>query len=547
MARGDSAIYVKSHVARDLLQNAALFKTDKLCVWEYVANGLQYVDPGTNPVVQVTLESKNKRITVTDNGRGMNWADLQNFFIMHGENVDRKQGRPGRGRFGTGKSAAFGIADVLRIRTVRNMKRSSVELTRAAVQAMSSDDPIPVRVLEQEVPTEERNGTTVEIQGIHLRSIDQAGIIAYIERHLRRWKAGTVLVNNHECESFEPPVAEELIFRPEGQLRGTLGDVELTLKVSKAPLADDDRGVQIYGNGVWHETTLGGSEGRDMSQYIFGEMDVPRLEEDDSPIPPFDFSRSMRLNPSNDLVQAIYAFVGIKVEEVRKRLVEADRERKTTEEARRLAREASEIARIINEDFDAWRHRVARTKARASGGSDLGDVPAAMNDIADELIFGSVVPAQVVAPTGATGHGDGKGGSGTEPPNLGPQVVPGLPDAEKKGGPAGGAHSKSPRGGFSVRFGNMGSESHRAKYVRDERTIYVNLDHPQLSTARGSGSVEDMTFKRLAYEVAFSEYAVALASELAGRGEYLDPSDAIVDIRETLNRVARRSAALYSV
>jgi hypothetical protein len=29
-------IYVKSHVARDLLQSAGLFKSDKLVVWEYV-------------------------------------------------------------------------------------------------------------------------------------------------------------------------------------------------------------------------------------------------------------------------------------------------------------------------------------------------------------------------------------------------------------------------------------------------------------------------------------------------------------------------------
>ena len=48
---------------------------------------------------------------------------------MHGENIDRKAGRPGRGRFGTGKSAAFGIGDVLRLTTVRNGKRSKVELT----------------------------------------------------------------------------------------------------------------------------------------------------------------------------------------------------------------------------------------------------------------------------------------------------------------------------------------------------------------------------------------------------------------------------------
>lgn len=92
----------------------------------------------------------------------------------------------------------------------------------------------------------------------------------------------------------------------------------------------------------------------------------------------------------------------------------------------------------------------------------------------------------------------------------------------------------------------MGAESHRAAYVRDERTIYVNLEHPQIAAALGLGSSEDPAFRRLAYEVAFAEYAVALASEMDRQGNYIDPSDPIVDIRETLNRLARKAAALYS-
>ena len=107
---------VTSHVARDFLQSAALFKTDKHVVWEYVANSLQYVDPGTIPNIVIKIDSRKKKITIRDNGSGMNWAGLQNFFVMHGENIDRKQGKPGRGLFGTGKSAAFGIADLLRIK-----------------------------------------------------------------------------------------------------------------------------------------------------------------------------------------------------------------------------------------------------------------------------------------------------------------------------------------------------------------------------------------------------------------------------------------------
>src|SRR2546429_3056898 len=57
----DAKLFVRSYVARDLLQNAALFKSDKLAVWEYVSNSLQYVDPGTNPVVRVLFFFSSRR------------------------------------------------------------------------------------------------------------------------------------------------------------------------------------------------------------------------------------------------------------------------------------------------------------------------------------------------------------------------------------------------------------------------------------------------------------------------------------------------------
>lgn len=544
----DSQIYVRSHAARDLLQSAGLFKTDKLVVWEYVSNGLQYVDLGTSPVVRVVLDSKNKRITITDNGRGMDWAGLQNFFLMHGKNLDREQGRPGRGRFGTGKSAAFGIADLLRISTVRSGRRSKVELSRKSVEGMDSGDPVPVLPLEREAATSEPNGTTVEIEGIHLKSLDQAGIIRYIERHLARWpKNATVYVNNHECEFAEPPVSEVRRFRSQGEWQTRVGDVDLVIKISKSPLEEDLRGVSIFANGVWYETTLAGSEGRDMSQYIFGEIDVPGLDDDRSPIPAMDMTRSMRLNPSNELVQAIYAYIGFKVEEVRRDLVEAERRRRASEEARKLAEQAAEIARVINEDFEAFRQRVARAKARATGGSDAYSAQSRGNVDEGDLLFGSQLPAVVVSPTGGPGAVGNDGAGGQEPRGLMPQVLPGPQDEEKRGRAVGGAGSKErPSGGFRVKFDNMGQESHRAQYVRDDRTIYINLDHPQLAAARGLTAIEDPIFRRLAYEVAFSEYAIALASELEARGEFMDLSDPIFEIRETLNRVARKGANLYA-
>ena len=542
---------VRSHVARDLLQSAGMFKNERLVTWEYVSNGLDYVDPGTSPIVKVRLDSKRHRITIADNGRGMDWPGLQNFFVMHGENLDRKAGRPGRGRFGTGKSAAFGIGDVLRLTTVHNSKRSKVELTRAALEALRSGDPVPVRTLEREAPTSQPNGTVVEIEGIHLRSLDQAGVIHYIERHLAHWpKNVTVLVNNHECEFAEPPVERIETYRPTAGEHASLGDVELTIKVSRAPLDEDLRGISIFSNGVWHETTLLTSQGKEMSEFIFGEIDVPALNEDKSTPPPFDASRSLRLNPDNDVVKAIYEFLGPKLETTRRQLVADQREQRATEEAKRFRREASQIENIINQDFDAFRKRLQKVKAAAGSGLDVSESENATGEAGgdDDFLYGGDEPASVVEETGEEGTNEGGNGGGNGPPRrLNPIVAP---DAE---GEESGHHEKRSgdgkprrRGGFTIEFDNQGAESARATYQAEKRTIYVNLDHPQIAAARQGRSPEEPVFRRLAYEVAFSEYAIAVASELDNRGEYIDASDPIVDIRETINRVARAAASLYN-
>lgn len=548
-ASAEGEIYVKSHVARDLLQNAALFKTDKLVIWEYVSNGLEYIDDGTNPIVKVTLDSKAKRVVIDDNGRGMDWKGLRNFFIMHGENIDRAKGKPGRGRFGTGKSAAFGIAGVLRITTIQNNKRSIIELKRKDVEALRSEDPIPVKKIEKEAPTSQRNGTRIEIEDIYLKSLDQAAIMKYIERHLAKWKNATVLVNNYECEFTEPPIADIRTFSADGEFKNIIGDVILTIKIAKAPLEEDLRGVSIFSNGVWHETTMAGNEGREMSQYIFGEIDVPLLDSEKSPVQAFDLSRSMHLNQSNETVQALYAFIGMKFDEIRRELVKAEKLRKQGEEAKKLNKQAEEIARVINDDFNAFRERISKVKAKSGTGFDFGaPFSSAHGDENNEkIISGDDEPAIEVSPVGNPGSSEGTRSGGDEPRLLEPQFEEASDDKTKKGKRVGSSNNRSgARGGFKVDFASMGIEENRAKYASIERTIYINIDHPQLVAAKGNGTIEEPTFKKLAYEVAFTEYSIALAAELNSNGEYIDISEPILGIRETINRVARKIAYFYS-
>lgn len=548
-----NALFVRVNVSRDVLHNAAFFQNERLAIWEYVANGLQYVDRGAVPLVRVRLDTKRKRITIEDNGRGMSWDGpdgLVGFFQMHGENIDRKRGQAGRGRFGTGKAAAFGIADVLRITTVRNGTRSKVELTRSDLDAAAtSGDEIPVRQLEHEERTSQRNGTLIEIEQVKLpRTLDQASVIHFIERHLAHYpKNVTVIVNNHECEVVEPPVERTETVPCTGEALRALGPITLTIKVSKTPLDEDLRGVSIYSDNVWHETTLLTSAGREMSDFLFGDVDVPNLDKDESTPPAFDASRSLRLNPDNPVVQSIYAFVAPELERVRKELVEQQRKHRETEEAKRLEHEASQIEQIINEDFSSFRKRLQKVHAAGRTGFDAGETPAraAGSDGEDDFLFGGTEPATITSDTGEVGaKGPGERGAGP-PRRLNPIV-----EADSEG--SAGAHPQRrdgrPRttGGFHVDFDRQGESAPRAMYVAERRTIYINLDFPQLVAAKAHRSVEDPVFRRLAYEVAFAEYAVAVASELNNRGEFLEPSDAIVEIRERLNAVARRAAPLYA-
>jgi hypothetical protein len=412
---------------------------------------------------------------------------------------------------------------------------------------MNSEDPIPVQILEKNKQTSQANGTMIEIEGIHLKSIKQADVIQFIERHIAKWKNATVFVNKRECEPSEPPIVDKKIFRPDAKRREILGDVELIIKIAGAPLEEDDCGVSIYSKGVWYETTLAGNKGREMAQYIFGEIDVSKLDEDKSPIRAIDMSRSMQLNPSNELVLNIYGFIGETIDQVRRELLKEEKKRRESEDAKKLEKQAEEIAQVINDDFRDFRLKLAKARAKGSQGFDSGSSKIEKGTDPDDLIFGFDEPAEITGNSGDIGTDEGERVGGEEPRTLNPTVSPASPEADKLGKPAGGkGRRRSTSGGFRVEFKPMGEDSSRALYVGPERTIYINIEHPQLVAARGSKSVEDPVFLRLAFEVAFSEYCIALAHELDQRGEFIDTSDPIVTIRENVNRIARKAAQLYA-
>lgn len=359
---------VTSHVGRDLLASASSFKSEAAVVWEYVVNSLQYVDPGVSPRVQVAIAPGRKGIIISDNGCGMSSKDLAHFFRMHGENLERLAGRTGRGKFGTGKSAAFGIANVLRVDTVCNGRQNVVSLTRQMIEKSGGGE-IPLQWEVKDETVDDPNGTTVSILDINLDRVKRASIIEYVERHLQAFRAAApaVAIDDHVCSYREPATAETLKFEPTGVQRELLGDVQLVIKIACAPLPQGEQGITVtsgLGNLVAIERA--GIEAKEFGNYLFGEIDVPALEKHASPIEPYDPTRSLQLNPQHPVVAVLLGFIGSKLEEVRASLVRRSKEARKTEQARRLAMEADKIAQILNDDFRKISDRLHEIRAASS-------------------------------------------------------------------------------------------------------------------------------------------------------------------------------------
>lgn len=545
MGRGNaSPILVTSHVARDFLQNSAYFNTPAKVVWEYVSNALDAAKE-TLPVT-VAVDITNRWITIADDGQGMSREELVAFFQMHGENTYRKRGKRVRGRFGTGKSAAFGIANCLEIDTAQSGLRNVVELHRGDIESASSGEAFPVRHIVSNERTTQSDGTTIRITELQLRKIDVESVMAYIERHLGRYQQrATVLINEHPCEFKEPAHVDEFRRPAPEDVARHLGPVELLVRVSPVPLPEENVGIDVLSHGIWHGATLAGIERRERANYLFGEIEVPLLENGNWDIPAFDNTRNNTLNPSNPVVAVLYGWIGEELEEVRQLLLERERKRRQSEQAKQLSREADLIAQMINQDFAQLEMEleIARRVARRSGGRATDESP----DPEGQQLPGS---GDVETPWVETGqdHGDGKRGSG--PIGGGDTVRPGptLREGSGLGSPkaASEGRAKRRRGIFTIAFENATEEKARSRYDADSKTIHVNLDHPQIARALAAAAnqVDSPIFRDLCAEVALVEYSLALSYERLERDEYLDAEEALWDVSRAVSRVSRLIASL---
>ncbi len=96
-----------------------------------------------------------------------------------------------------------------------------------------------------------------------------------------------------------------------------------------------------------------------------------------------------------------------------------------------------------------------------------------------------------------------------------------------------------------MEYKNLGKGEERSMYDPPTLTILINLDHPVVAAALGDGHIEDTTFWRLSYEIAFSEYSMGLGYEISQQDPNIPADDLLYEVRSTLHRISTAAVALY--
>jgi len=550
------AITVKTHVGRDVLQNADYFNNIGKVVIEYVTNAL---DAGilSNQAVKCEVSIKRNGIVIKDNACGMTYNELNNnFFTMHGENVFRKRtGVKPRGRFGTGKIAAFGIANKLRVESIKDNLKNIVELTRKDLEEATGSEPIPVTEIEINKTTKHVNGTIIKISDFHtLKRADTHGAVSELKRALHKYLEKHIVIVNGQRILFEEPSYKEVYsFFPYPFLEKIIGRCELKIKIAKSPVEENLNGIFITANGWLLETTLADLEGKPFTDLLFGEVEIPMLEEDTGKVRSYDNTRTLRLNRNNELVRNIIDWLKECLESVRTKIAEEHKNLKESEEMQKLQEEAKRIEEILNEDYDEYRNELI--KANPNYGNDTSTLGPQSKDLILEpgFIDGNSVSV-LTSDNGILGKNQEisedkrdrgeplestKDFSNYESEDEVNDNNFNKDEQERK--------KRKKTGGFKIDFRHHSENAMRSSYNENERLIIINLDHPQVEAIMEEyGSIENRLFRVVTNETAFTEYALVIVNELAKRGISIhDAFDALVESRNIIDRVSRRAAIVY--
>ena len=539
-----------AHAGRMLLEETKRFSNEGKAIGEYVKNSWQYTDH--DPTVEIFVDQENKSIRIKDNSRGMDINDINDRFLVLGqENLERSIGEFGRGEYGTGKVAALGIGEILRVKTVKNKKLIEFEIRREDCKADISEREIKVHWLKENVDTTEKNGTVIDILKFRQnRPIKVNNIKEFLQS-----KTLTETVYKHQIKLFlqeeelkkkEIPFSQEKIIYAEGELKNIIGDTKLSIKVASRKLNPEERGVKVFARGIY-KAFISNPSAR-YSEFIFGDCTCDRLIDENQDPPIFDSSRREELNLDNETAKKFQDFVLIEIDKQRKNLEKDANEKKDREKQEALKKEAEKMKEFFNSDYKEQELEFQKRAAKAKGTIDEKnkDLPS-LGDA--KIIVGNDFNTQIVDGDENAGIYEGRGErEAGEADNLGKEGGK-LEKTEQETGNKGSERKSKKRrsgGGFNIDFDNLGNDDYRARYEDDTRTITVNLDHPFLKKIeKMAGDRSSSKYMRPAWEAALFEYAAAITTQ-KGSSNMLDDSltDGVIEMQERVDTLLRKMTAL---
>lgn len=538
-----------AHYGRALQDQSLHFKTPEKVIWEYVVNSLEYINVKVAEV-KVIVDNKNKKIIIKDNGRGLSRQELdQNFFMLHGENKDRVEGKITRGQYGTGKAACFGIANDLTLTSVKNKILNKVSLKLD--EALKTRDHFPTIDIRKDEKVNEADGTILEISEIFYKhKLNEKKIIEKIERELsseNKFSNHKVWVNYHECQAREIQYREETNHPPHtNELKERFGDSSIKVKVAYEDLEKDFRGIKVTVNGFVRAISSAGMENKECMEKLFGEVELPDIEKSKTPAVKSD--RSLTLDLDSDDGKLIDEWIGYALEMERKKLLKIKKEMQAQENSKILEEIGNKLANILNQHMKEQAEDIK--KAVAANPGDLDNITkqgAGKGGLVD-LVLGGEIPV-VETDDNSSGRGDGNGGNG-EMDNDKNKGLRKSSEGSKKGREIERTRKQKPKGGFEIKFVHNGESAYRSKYQVEGRIININLDHPQMEKSRNKDSRpdKDINFLRIAYEAAIQEYSAAVTQEKANALLMEDDvADAVSEIIQITDSLSRRIIQLYEI
>ncbi len=538
------------HAGRALLEETKRFSNEGKAVGEYVKNSWQYTDH--EPTVEITIDQENKSIQIKDNSRGMDLETIERrFLVLHQENIERAKGKHGRGEYGTGKIAGLGIGEILNVRTVHNGKLNMFEIHRADCLKDKSEKEVLVRWKEKSKQTKEKNGTIIKILKFRQkRSIRVNNIKDFLQG-----KTLTETVYDHninlylqeaKLEKKEIPFSRSKTIKPNNEQKEFFGDATLIIKIADKRLGEDEKGIKVFSKGIY-KAFVKNPPAR-QSEFIFGDCICDKITDETLEVPIFDSSRREVMSEDSPIAQKLTEFISYNVDVLRKELEKEDNDRRKKEKDEDLRKEADKIKEFLNKAFREQELELQKRTAKARGTIDQKDnlVPELGET---KIVVGKDFNVNIVeGDEGANiydGPGDGEGGD--DEGSKGKGKLEKIPESTENTGKEKKSKRKKTGGGFNIEFKDIGIEDHRAKYVDETRTIYINTSHPFIAKIEKMAGGERIStkFMRPAYEAAAFEFAAAVTTK-KGQSNLIDDTlaDGVIEMQERVDDLLRKISTL---